>query len=768
MAIDTNSMLLRLNPMTPLDLSPLLQAQNQARAKGMERQQLELARQRFEEEKRENARQREYAKVEEAGRNARLALEQQEKLRAEEAARQAELLKQQQAALGKAGEFGGTGKAQQLAALSPLLDQLGYDQNYLGSEGGLPAYDFVNRAQEQARADQQFEQGPRAIDGWDGGESALQSLNRLQGLGLGYATNERGTLEDPSGADRPAVTGAVDEALSLEPSAGGLDEATGEALTPGDADLATAAEFGSDSDATVSVGRSMAPGSLSSGDAYAQALAASQHARDNRAPLRGHAEEDYLGAVPRNRIDMAAMAAETNARLSPMLKSIAGSLPTKELRDTAEAVGKGASGLGLEATDALGEFGKGMAPALDIYKGEQNIQTQKEKNSQLSRMDKSTLQGRGSSKGEGLYKERRIDKSLNSIGKAAEVKRVLANNIKEDDGMVASAVMDAQNVVGAPSNTDLEFAFNIPKGSLVTQGLAIIEEAVKGGMSRAQKAAIESYMKAVEETQQRNLTDYLDNAFDTIDNDRSLDPEERAGFKSYIERSVPASVYNRYWEEREKREKEPGARRGGPGRGATAPASGEAGAELQRQAEAAGLNGQVLGRLMSGESGGDPNAANENRTDGAPKSSAKGVFQMIDATAQALGYKDAAEYAAQPLAKQIEDGLKLFKNKELTADSPPEDYALVLAAPSFVGKWKSRDDVVYEKATTGHAGNAPWWPADGGDITVGSIADYYMGKGGKPAEAAPAKADAANRANLPEPKTPAERRIVELLNKRDG
>jgi hypothetical protein len=166
---------------------------------------------------------------------------------------------------------------------------------------------------------------------------------------------------------------------------------------------------------------------------------------------------------------------------------------------------------------------------------------------------------------------------------------------------------------------------------------------------------------------------------------------------------------------------------------------------------------------MGGESGGATNAASD-------KSSAKGVFQLIDGTAQAMGYKDAAEYASEPLEKQIEVGLKLFKNKGLTKDSPAEDYALVLAAPSLVGKWKSRDDVVYKKDSPEWKANEPWWPPGGGDITVGSIADYYI-KGGKaPAKAdAPAPAQAAPKEPaLPEPKTAAEKRIIELLKKRGG
>jgi hypothetical protein len=238
-----------------------------------------------------------------------------------------------------------------------------------------------------------------------------------------------------------------------------------------------------------------------------------------------------------------------------------------------------------------------------------------------------------------------------------------------------------------------------------------------------------------------------------------MDPHVKDGYLGKIEQSIPAWMYNDYHTGREKSGK------GRPRGGASAPAgaAGAAGAELQRQAESAGLDGQVLGQLMGGESGGKTDAASD-------KSSAKGVFQLIDSTAQAMGYKDAAEYQAEPLEKQIEVGLKLFKNKGLTKDSPAEDYALVLAAPAFVGNWKSRDDVVYKKGSIEWEGNAPWRPAGGGDITVGSIADYYVGKGGaKPAEA---KAEAApaktTELKMPEPKTPQEKRYLELLAKKKG
>lgn len=726
MALDFNRMLMQLSPVQPVDFG--------SGQKSYAREQLELARQQFEEEKKHHEESKHLALIEENGRNERARMERAEALRKEAELRQAELLKQQQGAVQKFGEVAGAGKVQQAQAMAPYLDQLGYSVNSLGDVGGLPVFQLQNRAQEAQKADQEWQQAPRPIDQADGSQDAQQSLAQMGAAGLGYPTDERGTLDDPNASRAQTLT---DEQTSFDPGQGTLDDATGDALTPGDADLATAAQYGGDGVADVSVGRGMMPASLSQGDAYAQALAAGQYGRDTGKPLRGKDAPDYVGASPRNVIDLPAMNAETNARLSPMLKSITGSLPA-ELQPGAEAAAQGAQGLGLEATDAMGEYNKAIAPAVDIYKGEQNIKAQKEKNSQLSRLEQSTLQDRGAAKVEDLYKERGIDKSLNSINKADEVDRVLKNDNKEDDGMVANAVMEAQNLKGAPSNTDLEYAFGIQKGSLLTKGLSIIQEAVAGGMNDAQKAAVKSYMEAVRETQKRNLTDYLDNGFDTIDNDRSLDPEVRAGFKSRLERSVPASVYNSYWDERDKREKGSGARRGNAGRDSV---------------DAGDLDAEKLGRVTGHESQGDPKATSV--------AGASGTMQIMPENLRAMGIEP-EEFKKLSAAEQMPYNIRYLKERGITKDSSVEDYALAVAAPTFMGKPASA--VVYPKDSDAWKQNPGWRPADGSDITVGSILKFY-GIAGDKAAAAKAETPAMD---LPEPKTAAEKRIVELLKKRGG
>ncbi|HET8957332.1 MAG TPA: transglycosylase SLT domain-containing protein [Microcella sp.] len=753
MAITTESMLLKLSPMQGLDPVGAIQ---QAQQMSAQRQQMRLARERFEEEKRRAEEQKQLTLLQERNEMARAEMAKATELAKKqadlEAAQQAALLKEQQGALAKAGELGGTGKAQQLAAMSPLFDQLGYDQNYVGSVGGLPAYDFVNREQEQARAEQEFEQAPRGIESWDGAESAVQSLNRLQGLGLGYPTNERGNLDDPGGADRAAMEG---EPLGLEPQVGGVDKATADALAPGDADMATAEEFAGEGDvADVSVrGRGLAPASLSTGDAFARALAAQRYALETGKPARAPDEEDYMGAVPRNRIDMPAMAAETLARLKPALDARVMALPD-DLRPAARRNADAIGGLGLEAPDALAEQDKAMDDAVSIYNSQQNLLAEQAKRQTPSMMDVSTFRTRGADAAKELADKRGVSKVLDAVVKADEVLRVLDDPSPENDRMIAPALMTAQGVVGVPSNTDLQFAFNA-KSSLIGDIIAKVEEAIQGGLSTAQRRAIRDYLKAVKESQRQTVEGFLDSAFQRLDS-REFNEHEARGYKGYIEQSVPAAWYNDYWDKREKAERS-GER--APGRvGQNAPA---AAGELQRQAAAAGLNGQVLGQLMGGESGGNPKAANEARTDGLPKSSAKGVFQLLDSTAQAMGFKDAAEYSAQPLEKQIEVGLKLFKNKGLKAGSPAEDYALVLAAPSKVGKWKSRDEVVYEADSPELAGNPGWRSAPGGAATVGSITDYYLKAGKQRA----ADADEAERKADPANPYPDDAKATELLKR---
>lgn len=174
MAVNFASMLLQPSQVTPWNLGG---------GGGSAREQLKLARERFEYEKKRNKEEDELERLRLKGDEARrAALAEKERLDREDAAKTA-LLEKQQTGVQKFGELAGSGKVEQAQAMVPYLDQLGYSVNDLGGVGGLPVYELQNRAQEAER--QQAEQSARA-----GGDEMA---------GLGYPTNERGVMEPEAG-----------------------------------------------------------------------------------------------------------------------------------------------------------------------------------------------------------------------------------------------------------------------------------------------------------------------------------------------------------------------------------------------------------------------------------------------------------------------------------------------------------------------------------------------------------------------------------------
>jgi hypothetical protein len=95
-------------------------------------------------------------------------------------------------------------------------------------------------------------------------------------------------------------------------------------------------------------------------------------------------------------------------------------------------------------------------------------------------------------------------------------------------------------------------------------------------------------------------------------------------------------------------------------------------------------------------------------------------------TAENLG-TTVEEISTMPVEDQVRLVVKYFENSGITADSPPDDYAVAVAAPAFVGK--PDEAVVYPEGSKAWEQNAPWRPAGGGDITVGSIKAAYRKKG---------------------------------------
>lgn len=618
-----------------------------------------------------------------------------------EAAREAKLREDRLKAYGDFTKATGEGNVEGAQAMVPLLHSLGMDIELEGEEGGLPRYRIGMDA-----AAAQAEEGARAAQTspYGEGETAEQSLSRLGAMGLG---GETGSLLPPLGIR------SSDE----------VDPETGASV--------------------------------------ADRVAATYGMPGEKTATRKPDTEDFTGGVPKNVIDMGATAAGTLHRLDPTLKGMVAAFPDEETQRGAESIRQGLRNSGLPFEKQMELFDKGVGPVATQRNAQISAQAQqdrfREERDELTEKDKFQFEKAGRDDADKFATDNKIYDMGKALRAGDTILDVIDDGNPDNDAMIASELMTFQNVKGTPSDTDLKLAFDIPMSATMDQALNIIGKMVLGGMQPVQKEAIKAYINAKREELKRGAFEYLDQA-----NARAAggayNERARKAYLQTIKGSVPGFVYNEYLDMRKARDEGPGGDRGKKtaelSENADLAEMSDFDLELEGQALENDLDPQKLRSLVSGESGGKTNAANS-------RSSAKGVFQVIDSVAKGLGFKDAADYAAQPAEKQIEAGLKLFKAKGLTAESPAEDYALVLAAPSLVGKWKSRDEVVYKKGSEEWKINEPWRPKDQGDITIGSISDYYYGKGKPPSESPASKA-------LPEPKTPAEKRYLELLKKRGG
>lgn len=136
--------------------------------------------------------------------------------------------------------------------------------------------------------------------------------------------------------------------------------------------------------------------------------------------------------------------------------------------------------------------------------------------------------------------------------------------------------------------------------------------------------------------------------------------------------------------------------------------------ELADAAEAEGLDPVAVAEIMALESGGRPDARNP--------SGATGLIQFMPSTARGLGTTTEA-LGRMSAAEQLPYVMRYFRNAGLTADSPPGDYAVAVAAPAFVGR--SDDTVVYPRGSQAWQQNRPWRSGGDGDVTVGSIKQAY-------------------------------------------
>jgi transglycosylase-like protein with SLT domain len=701
MAIDFGSLSMRLNPLSAINPGQLGQM-------GMERQRLQLMREQFEETKQRNDEDAELRRQAEAGAMARQKLQLQQQREKAEADRVAALTTEKRKAMDAFSKFRESGDIEGMEAAIPHMTALGMGVERLGEdEGGLPAYQIDQDAaealhDEDARTAQAAPYDPEGEAGPSGGsETAAQSLSRLGALG--YPTNERGNLDD----------GSVGRTSSTE-------------------------------------------------DAFDQAQAAMLHADTEGQPLRGPDPADLMGAVPKNVIDMGAINAQAARRLDPALGALQSAYPDA-MQPSVAATNEAASSLALPA-------GKAMDLAKDLRAGPDAAIARQDAAEQAALGREATATNAMAKGDRADYKEAyrqaaavAKDRGIGDVYHAQKSGQMVIDLLSDKDGNndleIAFVLPNMLGSIGAQSNKDLAVALGLDSMSTVDQVKERIVNIVKGGFSDMRKETLIDTVKKSLEIDDERVFGMLDTIDEQLGRD-DLTPAQRKAWLDY-KKTIPKDYRDAHDEDKGETGDDGGDEEAAPPaerRGTTAlerperqPTGGidddeEFQDALDSEATENDLDPDTIRHMIGGESGGDPSVQNKRG------SSARGLIQFLDSTAKQYGFKDSKEFAQLSRTEQVPYIVKYLKDKGLDADSPPEDYALAIAAPGYVGK--SDDTVIREyKAGTKYGDlvreqNPSWIPADGGDITVGSIvASYGLGKGGK-------KKPTAQKKREPEPDEP--------------
>lgn len=617
MPINFSQLLLQPGPSRPLDMPDMS-------AIAARREQMRLQREEFAERKRQHEELMQFHRMQEENEMARAYLtaqnaEETRRAAIEEAAEKARvdaeaaLLAKRQAGGSDFGKAAGAGQVQEMEAMVPYLESLGSGAINLGQVGGLPTYRYVAdmKKYQAEEAAKERATAPRGPD-----ETAEQSLARLDHMG--YPTNERGTLDDPTELRAPLGTGGV---ARVDAGAPEFDDATGDAVTdeldPAILEARLHARrqaeraprpsdeiYGADdvdalpSDAVYGAGEppppapeGMEPGALPMDDAFARALKASAYARKTGVPLRRD-EEDFTGAVPRDVIDMAANEKQTLARLQPGLKSLVESYPETH-RDSAEKSAEGIlnmPGLPLEKRMELYEKARtGVDSAINTNLGieAQNQRTIEDREARLAAarearqaaidkpltpMDKQSLIQRGYTRANTSYTKEAINTRLDSLKAAETVARLLENGDSYDDPKVVNYLMMLARNKGHQTLNDENRMTGLGTASTIDQAKEWLHERFKGGFGPELRASLIGYARAVAAEEKGQVFGWMDQMHRQADENE--DPYVRQGYLDYVNDGITDPDVLKEYESRpvEEEEEEPAPAGGAaPTPGAPAP-----------------------------------------------------------------------------------------------------------------------------------------------------------------------------------------------------
>lgn len=690
MPIDTQGALLKLNPLTPLT------GMGGSDQLDMERQRLELMRQQFEETKRQNQKDDEYRKLsqEAAMRREQIISEREKQQAAAQAA--AKNLEARQAALAEVGKQYQARDFGAMAAAAEQLNQLGGYAKRLDTGGPFPAYQLALEP-------------PKVPAG----------LNPMDALGYDKLGTPDSLPETEQGA---APELSTEEAFR---QAGSVPAAEAPAPTGGDPTTDTPDELSSENPAPGELGPPTAAQAQQPAQAPSAAIQGLTPGMTGFAPRRPGDEEDLTGGVttdaPSDVLNTAALQYEQKRRLGPVMASMAAAYP-ESYRDSVGKAGNAMleAGMAPEKTMQLAQAARQEVGGAVEKEQAHEFKMQEEAakaGAPLKRTEEQDIAQKGFTRARSTAKDKKIPEALGTFAVADEIEQMLSGQhpLGEERAINLLGQLNAQSK--QQSDKDADRLTGMDRASLTTKINQYIYQITNSGFDDPVRNSMLDFVQTIREHSKAAVHDWMESTVKEADSNK--EPLVGRGMREYMNGLVGPDLLREY--DKEAGDTQEPAAQGG------APQGGGQGDALEGTAGAAGLNTGAIRRVVGGESNGDPQAASKN-------SSAKGLWQALDATAQRYTnprtgekFADSAELAKLAPAEQYQVLTQYLKDSGVTKDSPPDDYALAIAAPAFVGKGADKAAVVYPKGSEKWKANAPWRPADGGDITVGSIIDYYFG-----------------------------------------
>lgn len=535
-------------------------------------------------------------------------------------------------------------------------------------------------------------------------------------------------------AARAAQTAAANEQAQLEKRQTGIQKFT-EAAGSGDIEAAEAMipwlnSLGSGVDIT------QRPGGLPSYRVHfdAAADAAKETAETDRNllaakrpiyeyPYQDEMEENPLPDVKPTTptgtvLDIQALQGQRLARLNPALEQYVLAHPD-DYRDYARAAAAGAAKLGLPVDKAVTEFRQQLSGPIELVKSQLEHEAKKTEKDDLTEVQKSGLRKTGASFLRQSYNDQGIDAAVNTIDLADRVVAALTDPNPAVQTQAGQLLVQLGQVKGVPSDKELGLALGDERLSVFDQVAALITRGLEGGFGATQKEGLIKWAKMQKEKERGRFYTWLDSTDRTA---ASKGNEfEREGMREFRS-TLPVGLLRDY---EEWRKKQPGGK--SEGRGATDPerlASDEDDdfdVFLEAEALDSGLDPEKIRRIIGPESGGKAEAVSSE--------GARGILQIMPDNLRAMGI-DPDEYGKLSRTEQLPAVMQFLKAQGLTEDSPPEHYAMAVAASDPKYRDAPDDTVIYPKGSKGWKANKPWRPADDGDITRGSILKFYGLRGG--------------------------------------